>query len=475
MTAPGALPARAHLLLRDATILSMDPDVGELDRGDVEVRDGAIVAVGERLEAPGAEVVDAAGAILIPGFVDTHWHAWGTLLRGAIGDGHANGWFARKGILGPHFTPADTAAGARLALAEGLSAGITTVHDWAHNVMSREDADANVDADLGLGIRVRWSWGAPSTTPGLSLEEMKARLGSVGAALNVDEPMDVAAAARLRDERVPASDGLLTVGINIRGPARSTAEVFRREIEDARTHGLPIAMHCAGTKAEIGKIRQVQVLAEAGLLGPDLLFAHGNHLPADDIALVAEHGIPMSVSPMVELRLAMGFLQVAEFHAAGIRTTFSLDTTAIAAAADPFTAMRLAIGLEGVRNGNPESLAPRRALEMATIEGARALGLGERTGSITPGKRADLVLVRSDTLNVAPVVDPAVAVVHGAGPANVDTVIVDGRVLKRGGRLTAADPAGIVTEAEERLAALCGRAGFDPPRRPAAATPATAH
>lgn len=475
MTATHDLPARTHLLLRGATILSMDPAVGELASGDVEVRDGAITAVGTRLEAPGAEVIDAPGTILIPGFVDTHWHAWGTLLRGVIGDGHVNGWFARKGILGPHFTPADTAAGARLALAEGLAAGITTVHDWAHNVMSREDAEANVHADLGLGLRVRWSWGAPSTTPGLSLEEMKARLGSVGAALNVDEPMDVGQAARLRDERIPTADGLLTVGINIRGPARSTAEVFRHEIEDARALGLPIAMHCAGTKAEIGKVRQVQILAEAGLLGPDLLFAHGNHLPAEDIALVAAHGIPISLSPMVELRLAMGFLQVAEFRAAGVRTTFSLDTTAIAAAADPFGAMRLAIGLEGVRNGDAESLTPRRALEMATIEGARALGLGEITGSITPGKRADLVLVRADALNVAPVVDAAVAVVHGAGPANVDTVIVDGRVLKRAGRLTAADPAAIVAEAEERLAALCTRAGFEPPRIGAEPATSPAH
>lgn len=474
MTATHHLPDRSHLLLRGATILSMDPAVGELASGDVEVRDGLIVAVGPGLDAPWAEVIDAAGTILLPGFVDTHWHAWGTLMRGVIGDGHVNGWFARKGILGPHFTPADTAAGARLALAEGLAAGITTVHDWAHNVMSREDADANVAADLGLGLRVHWSWGAPSTTPGLTLEEMKARLGFVGAALNVDEAMDIGQVARLRDELVPGSEGRLSVGVAVRGPARSTAEVVRSEFTDARAHGLPIAMHCAGTKVEMTKIRQVQELHAAGLLGPDLLFAHGNHLPPEDLALVAEHGIAISLSPMSELRLAMGFLQVAEFHAAGVRTSFSLDTTAISANADPFGAMRVAIGLEGVRNGDPESLTPRRALEMATIEGARTLGLGDVTGSVTPGKRADLVLVRADTLNVAPVVDPAVAVVHGAGPANVDTVIVDGRVLKRGGRLTAADPSEIVAEAEERLAALCARAGFEPPRTGAAPAAAPA-
>ncbi len=463
------------MLVRGAYVLSMDPAIGELAAADVEIRDGTIVGVGKGLEAPGAEVVDGTGAVLIPGFVDTHWHAWGTLMRGVIGDGHVNGWFSRKGLLGPHFTPADTAAGARLALTEGLAAGITTVHDWAHNVMSREDADANVAADLDLGLRVRWSWGAPSTTPGLSLEEMKARLGNAGAALNVDEPMDIEQVARMRDDWLPKADGRLTVAVNVRGPSRSTPDVFRREIEDARRHGFPIAMHCAGTAAEVAKIRQVQVLKDAGLLGPDLLFAHGNHLPAEDIAVLAEHRIGITVSPMSELRLAMGFLQVAEFRAAGVRTSFSLDTTAISASADPFQAMRVAVGLEAVRNRNAESLSPRTALEMATIEGARSLGLGEITGSITPGKRADLVLVRIDGLNTSPAVDPAVAIVHAAGPADVDLVVADGRVLKRDGALTAVDPAAVVAEATARLRELCARAGFEPRPVPAAAPAPAAH
>jgi cytosine/adenosine deaminase-related metal-dependent hydrolase len=164
---------------------------------------------------------------------------------------------------------------------------------------------------------------------------------------------------------------------------------------------------------------------------------------------------------MSELRLGMGFLRVREFLTAGIRTSFSLDTTAITANADPFAAMRIAVGLEGVRNGDAESLPPRRVLELATIEGARSLGLGDVTGSLAPGKRADLILVRTDALNMAPAVDPAVAVVHAASPANVDTVIVDGRVLKRNGRLTAIDEAGVVSEAQARLRALCERAGFE--------------
>jgi cytosine/adenosine deaminase-related metal-dependent hydrolase len=456
----GGLPEREHLVIRGAAVLTMDALIGELTLADVEVRDGLIVGVGRELPAEGARPIDGTGRIVMPGFVDTHWHAWGTLLRGVIGDGPKSGWFARKGALGPHLRPGDTAAGARLALTEGLAAGITTVHDWAHNVLSADDAEANVAADLGLGLRIHFSWGAPSTTPGLSLQQMAEVVGAAG--LDVDEPMDVDAAARLRHAWVPASDGRLTVGINVRGPSRSTAEVYRAEFVAARAYALPIAMHCAGTRAEVARIRQVQVLEAEGLLGADLLLAHGNHLAADDIATLALHGIGVSVSPLSELRLAMGLPQVSELLAAGVGVSFSLDTTAIAASADPFQALRVAVGLEGVRAGDAQRLSPRTALELATLGGARALGLAAVTGSITPGKRADLIVIRADDLNLAPVVDPAVAVVHSAAPANVETVIVDGRLLKAAGRLTAVDPDEVVADAVAALHGVCDRAGLDP-------------
>jgi cytosine/adenosine deaminase-related metal-dependent hydrolase len=452
------LPDRGHFVIRGATILSMDPQVGELEQGDIEVRDGRIEAIGAHLAAQGAATVDASRSIAIPGFVDTHWHAWGTLLRGVIGDGPEHGWFARKGLLGPHFTPEDTAAGARLGLAEGLLAGITTVHDWAHNVLSPEDADANLAVHAEIGLRTHWSYGAPSASPHLSAEQMQSVMASVGK--RTDEAMDFDDIERIRDEWVPAGAGLLSVGVNVRGPSRSTPEVYRKEFARARELGLPIAMHCAGTRQEVERIRQVEILAGEGLLRDDVLLAHGNWLSAEERALCAEAGVPVSVSPLVELRLAMGFPQIRELREAGMTVSMSLDTTAIAAAADPFVQMRVALGLESVRAGDAEALSPRDILRMATLDGARSLGLDGLTGSLTPGKRADIVLVRTDRLDTAPMVDPAVAIVHSAAPANVDVVIVDGRVLVRDGRFVAADPDAIVAEAEARLARLVERAGL---------------
>lgn len=447
----------AHLVIRGATILSQDDAVGELV-GDLEVRDGAIAAIGPALDAPGAEEVDGRGQVAIPGFVDTHWHLWGTLLRGVIGDGRRDGWFARKGELAPHFTPLDTYAGVLLGAADGLSAGVTTVHDWAHNVLTPEHADENLRAHAELGTRVHFSYGAPSAHPSLSREEM-----ARSAARPPDQAMDVRDAVRVREQFSSAFGGLLSVGVNVRGPARSDAAVYREEWRLAREHGLPIAMHCAGTAAEVARIRQVRLLEEDGLLGPDLLLAHCLWLEPDEHALLAQRGVSVTFSPLAELRLAMGFPVLGALLEAGVPTSLSLDTTAISGAADPFTAMRVALGLSNAARRDATGVTPRDVLRTATLEGARALGLGDRIGSLAPGKRADVVLVDVRTLNAAPVADPAVAVVHSALPADVRTVLVDGQVVKRDGWLTTVDPEQVIDGAQWSLRAVLERAGFVSP------------
>lgn len=450
-----------HLVVRNATILTQDDSLGELPCADVELLDGEITAVGSGLPATDAKVIDATGMIALPGFVDTHWHLWGTLLRGVVGDGPDHGWFARKGILAPHFTAEDTYVGVRLGAVEGLAAGITTVHDWAHNVLGPDHADANLQAHLDTGMRVHFSYGSPSAHPSLSVDAMRSILAAT--VRNLDEAMDFADVARVRQEWAACFDGRLTVGVNVRGPARSEVDVYRTEWRRAQELDLPIAMHCAGTRGEVARIHQVQLLSEDGLLGPDLLLAHCLYLLPDEQRLVAEHGIPVTVSPLSELRLAMGYAPVAELLAAGVDVSLSLDTTAIAGAADPFQAMRLALGLANVARQDACAITPRAVLRMATLGGARALGLDTITGSITPGKRADLVLVDARALNLAPVADPAVAVVHSATPANVDTVIVDGEVRKRGGELVGVAADELVERTDRALADVCARAGFAPP------------
>ncbi|GII60808.1 TRZ/ATZ family hydrolase [Sphaerisporangium krabiense] len=449
-----------HLLIRGVSALTVDDDLGDLPVADIEVRSGRIAAIGPDLSAPGAQVIDAAGMIAVPGFVDTHWHLWGTLLRGVVGDGPEEGWFARKGLLGPYFTPQDTYLGVRLAAAEGLAAGITTVHDWAHNVLGPEHADADVAALAELGVRARFSYGAPSAHPSIPAERMRRLMGGRGA--GYDEAMDFSDVARLAAGH--AGQGLVSVGVNVRGPARSAPQVYRAEFAAARELGLPVAMHCAGTRGEVERIRQVAVLDGEGLLGADLLLAHCLYLDQEDLGRLAAHGVAVTVSPLSELRLAMGLPSVLRLRRAGVRVSLSLDTTAIAASADPFQAMRVALGLANTAAGDAGAVTPRDILRVATLEGAHALGLSQVTGSLTVGKRADVVLIRTGGLDMAPVADPAVAVVHSAQPADVDTVLVDGHVRKRHGRLVGVAQQELVAAAQAALRALCGRAGL--PWRP---------
>ncbi len=455
------LPRRGHYVIRDTTALTMDPASGELAGTDIEIDNGKLVTIGSRLAAGGAETIDGRNTITLPGFVDSHWHVWATLLRGVVGDGKKHGWFATKGRLGSFLTSGDLAAGVLLGMAEGIAAGVTTVHDWSHNIMRYSDAEANLDVHRRLGTRVHFSYSAPSAHPSMPMQKMRAILEKGG--VLPDEVMDFGNIRRIADEWLPNSKDLLTLGVGVRGPARSTPDVYRREWALAREQGLTISMHCAGTQAEVKRIHQVHILHEEGLLGPDMLLAHCLYISPREREHLAANRIPVTMSPLSSLRLGMGAPPINGHLAAGISVSLSLDTTAISACADVFSAMRVAVGLEAIANLDAEALSPRRALELATIEGARALGLDHLVGSLTVGKRADLMMVRTDTLNMAPVRDPAVAIVHSAQPSNVDTVMVDGRILKRHGRLTTVDTAAVVDDANTRLADLCKRADFHPP------------
>ena len=410
-------------LIRGAHVLSLDAGLGDLPRGDILIRDGEIVDVAPSIQAEHAEIIDGAGRVVMPGFVDTHWHLWFVLFRGIVDDLPDTSWFPTKARLGPFVRAEDQEDAVQLSLVEALSTGITTVHNWAHNIGAPADAEANVRARPAVPARMHFSYGTPSTHPGLSPKQAATVMQHAGKGL--DEPMDLADVARLR-ERWP--DPLLTFGVGLRGPARSTTAIWEREFAEARALGLPIAMHCAGTRDEVEWIRQIEVLAAAKALGPDLLLAHCNLVTAAERELLD----------------------------AGVSASFSIDSTAVLPAS-PFETMRTAYGLERVRTGR--IVGARTLLELATLGGARALGLGDRVGSIRKGKRADLVLLRMDGPGMVGTGDPAERIVHNAQSADVELVMVDGRVVKRDAALLGIDVPTIVSNAAAAQARVLGRAG----------------
>jgi cytosine/adenosine deaminase-related metal-dependent hydrolase len=440
----GRLPARGDIVIRGAYVVTMDPALGDIPSADVLARDGEIVAVGNDLDAGHADVISGKGMVLLPGFVDTHWHLWNSFMRGLIGDGPGRDYFAVKRGLAPFYRPVDFYRAARLALADAIDSGITTVHNWDHNLRGPHDADANILAKLDMGIRGRFSYGCPDN-------------------FAADKLMDLADLKRVRAQWTPAAtDRRVTLGVALRGPFRTGPDIYRQEWGAARNAGLPITMHCDRCMREVGCCRcDIVTMKDKGLLGPDLQIVHAVHAAPADIEAMAVTGTHLSLSPQTEMR-TMGFPKVVEMLAAGVLVSLSIDTTATPSNADMFSQMRVTLSAETARVANA-ALTPRRMLQMATLDGARDLGLADVTGSITPGKRADLILVRMHDLNMLPCGDPVDVLVLSGLPQNVDTTIIDGRVLKRGGKLTAVDTEQIVAESLDSVRSILKAAGWEIP------------
>lgn len=449
-------PERTEFVIRGANVVSMDPQLGEIAGGDVHVRDGIIVAVGRKLEATGAAEIDGSYTICMPGFVDTHWHMWTSLFRGYAGSTPERGYLQLRNRYGHLVTPEEVYHCVRVSLAEALNAGITTVHDWTHNMNTPQHADQTVRAHHSIPLRARYSYGAPHW-------------------LASDETMDLNEVARVQHEHFNGQgDGMLRMGVAMRGPEfnGSTPRVYRREWEVARSLGLPVTVHVA-EYVDCHRWSSIGKLYADGLLGPDVQLVHVVHTTPEEREMIASSGSHVSTSPPVEAMAGMGMPPLGDLLDAGILVSLSTDVTATNNAADMFSLMRTTRALERYRaHGQKSYLAQdlvnvrrapgithRKLVEMATLDGARELGFGEVAGSLTPGKRADLITVRIDELNMSAAkgIDPFMLLVNSAQPSNVDLVVSDGRIYKRDGRLVSLDAREICLAAAGALNALVAR------------------
>jgi 5-methylthioadenosine/S-adenosylhomocysteine deaminase len=427
--------AAGEYLIRDAYVLSMDAAIGDLAHGDIHVRDGAIVAVGTNVSAPSAQVIDGKTLIACPGFIETHWHMWGAVARNMAGEEEKTGYFPFSRVLGALFTPEDNARGVRLALAEAISSGITTVHNWSHNLLSPDYADAELAVHREVASRARFAYGYSRNT-------------------GANETLPLDDVARVHQQYFSAPTGLLTLGIASRGIENNTVAICQKEWEAARKLGIGITTH-SGTNPR--RVDSVKIMADAGLLGPDVVVVHATNTNPRDFELLAKSATPVSLSPFTELRTGFGLPPTGEMLKAGVPVSFSVDTTLLCGNADMFAIMK---AIQNVENGVKQSefaLPPRKVLELATIGGARALGIADRVGSLTPGKRADLILVRTTDLNMAPMTEPVRMLVQSAQPSNIELVMVDGRILKRGSQLTTIDVPKLVADATETINRVRGQ------------------
>jgi 5-methylthioadenosine/S-adenosylhomocysteine deaminase len=411
---------KRRVLLRGGIVMSLDPKVGDFESADVLIEGKKILAVGPNLAASSSSalVVDAAGMIVMPGFVDTHHHQYETVLRGIladgvlgpVSDGPRNYMATIQGVFTPIYLPEDAHISELVASLNQINAGVTTTVDTSQVSLTPAHTDACIAGLRESGRRAVFAYAA-----------------GVGPASQF--PRDI---VRLRKQYFASGDQLLTLALN--------AQPSEDQWKLARSVGAPIVSHIVG--GGFGDLMSV-----ANAMGPDNEYIHCTQLSEDTWKRIADTGGKVSVAPAIEMQMRHGMppLQQALDH--GIRPSLSVDVECNMAA-DMFTIMRTAFtlqramvnerGISGEKNV-PRLLTCRDTIELATIEGARVAHLDGRIGTLTPGKEADIVMLATDRINVFPLNNAPGAVVTLMDTSNVENVFIAGKLMKWRGKLVGVD------------------------------------
>jgi cytosine/adenosine deaminase-related metal-dependent hydrolase len=426
----------SRILLGGGCVLTLGARTPNFTVADVLIEDGVVAEVGTGLRARDAERIDATDTIVMPGFVDTHRHTWTSLFRNAGGPG------ADGADAGDHFGPEDAYAATLIGLLGAAEAGITTIVDWSDLPAEGGVAEAALQAHAEAGLRSVFAH-AP-------------------AARNGDPPTrERADVARLTDAAGPSTT--IAFGTPLGAGASDGAWATAREL------GLRIHAH-GGSEPASGGV--VAGLAERGLLADDVTLVHCSDLDDADVDAIVSSGAAISLAPSSEMAAGFGPPPIQPLIDRDVRPGLGVDAERVAPG-DLFAQMRATISLQHAtvfdrklagKAGLPKLMSTRDVIRWATIEGARAIGLGRETGSLEPGKQADVVVLRTDRPNVFPINDPIGAVVWGMDTSNVDAVFVGGRALMRDGVLTAdvARARTLAAAARTRVAEAAGLVGAAP-------------
>ena len=423
-----------RVLLRGGYVLSMDETVGELPAADVLIEDGVIAAVEPRVDAQDAEVVDVSGHVVMPGFVDTHRHTWQTPFRGICADWTLEEYF--RGIrmsISPNCSAQDVYAGNYVGALEALEAGVTTILDFSHCNNTPEHADGAIQGLRDAGIRAMFAYGyypAPAADP-----------------VFTDHEQRLADARRIRARELSSEDALVTMGVALTEVGLLPFEQTIAEARSARELGVPSVLHTGCNRGSL-VTEGIPELDHHHLLSADQVHVHCNTLDDRNLRRLADNDCKVSSSPETEIQMGMGHPVIGRVLDLGMRPSLSCDVSS-SNSGDMFSQMRIGLQFErcmrndifNARNQMPDhlDLTVRDALRWGTVNGAHAMGLEHRIGSLTPGKQADVIVVGGRRLNMVPMADPVGCLVAQANPGNVRHVLVAGRFVKRHGELVDVD------------------------------------
>jgi len=429
-------------IIKNATVVSVDNSIGIVPNCDVLIEDEFIKAVGPNIQHSSDHIIiDATDAIVSPGFIDTHRHTWQTQLRTICTDFVlADYLLTLRHVYGSCYSPHDAYLGNYCGALESIDNGITCLIDHSHIMNSPEHADAAVKGLKDAKIRGTFCYGfypnpawegskmdkdREEKTPNWRLEDAK----------------------RVRQTHFPSNrpEELLRFGV---APAEAEVVPFDQlvhEIEVARSlNAAVITAHVALGKYDWGHFT-TRKLNQRGLLGPDLLWSHANSLSDDELQAVEKHGVGLSSTPDIELQMGGGHPIAFKAKEFGCSPGLGIDICSNCPA-DMFQQMRLLIQVQRCADqakvsGPPLKMSRKCAevLEMATMGGAKSVGLDKVIGSVTPGKRADLLMTKCDTTRLVPVHDPVGALVLYTNGSDIDTVFINGELVKSQGKLTNVD------------------------------------
>lgn len=422
-----AAPPRT-LIKNAALVVTMDPALGTgplglLENADVLLADGRIQAVGPGLRADDATVVEAAGKIVLPGFIDAHDHLWQSLIRGCGADKELYAWLAEcvAPLAGDRMTAEDAYAGVRLGLLDLIGTGVTTVVDDSHS-WNPAFVDGNLKALQESGIRFVYAY------CGKEYDKAQSDIRRVKSTWIDSNPL---ATLQLCSHPAPP----------LRGDLKAMGAL-------ARELGVDVNVHLLESRTQ-RDANPIALLREAKLLGPSLLANHVVHPTDAEIRDLAKAGVRVAHNPQSNMRLGSGIAPVGKLKGAGVRVGLGLDGGANDTA-DFFANMKAAVGLQRARHESSGVYpTPAEALRMATLGGAEVLGREKELGSLTPGKRADVILVNPAAPNFAPRVAWIDQLVFNGQPGNVEWVWVEGRALKQRGEVTVFPRAESIAAAEE--------------------------
>lgn len=452
--------ANRRVLLRGGTVLTMDPELGEFASGDVLISGTKIVEVGPDLASAASDgqaiVVDLAGAIVMPGMHDTHRHAWQGQFRRLLPDADLLHYASvMHGLLGPVYRPEDMYAGNLVSALGAIAGGITCMMDFSHNARTKAHSDASIDALAESGIR-----------------GVHAPCGPLVGEWDHHWPADL---ERLRGERFASDDQLLTLRLGVvAGAARQTISQFSNEaailseqtLTFARELDLEISVDGVGGPMAS---EQLERLGAAGVLKNDTTYIHCRDLSDGAWRAIVDSGgtVSIAVASAPQFGRANSIIPIQKVLDVGLRPAFSMDTET-SLTSDMFTQMRLLLNVQRTAASTgpyrdeanaPAPISVRDALNFATVQGARANGLLHKCGTLTPGKQADMVIIRADTMSTLPLNNAFGTVVLGTDTKNLDGVLIAGQLRLWRGELVGVDHSRIqrlVTESRDRLISISG-------------------